>query len=326
MGLPGGACLPLTTVTGCLPGNYEPTRGDRELTDPLYAVCELTTPDTSFEEDLALYGETGAKGIGICEWKLLGHDLDSALRAFERRGVMASSCIGTHVSPLPSDPWFPGPDNPNERIEKMCSSIHQLSSFDPATIVVLTGSGRGRPYADARAIAVEGLREAALFAKGLDVTLSLEPIRRSFGMDLSIVETFAEALDLLDDVGAENLKIMYDAHHLWDSEDILVLTRKHADAIGGVQVSDWRSPTRSSQDRVLPGDGVIDLPSIFEALIDGGFDGWYDLEVFSDDGRNGNEFSDSLWKLPPRTLLERGRLNFLRCWGLVKRGREGDDC
>ena len=41
-----------------------------------------------------------------------------------------------------------------------------------------------------------------------------------------------------------------------------------------------RNPTRSWKDRVLPGDGVIDLPAILGALEAGGFDGWFDMEIF----------------------------------------------
>jgi hypothetical protein len=36
--------------------------------------------------------------------------------------------------------------------------------------------------------------------------------------------------------------------------------------------------------------------------------------VFSDDGRFGNDYADSLWKLPPRELLEGGVAGFARAW------------
>jgi sugar phosphate isomerase/epimerase len=54
-------------------------------------------------------------------------------------------------------------------------------------------------------------------------------------------------------------------------------------------------------DRVLPGQGEIDLYSIFEALEDGGFRGWYDLEVFS-----GLDLPDSIWKRPTREWVKDG--------------------
>ena len=40
------------------------------------------------------------------------------------------------------------------------------------------------------------------------------------------------------------------------------------------------------------------------------FHEWLIVEVFSDDGTFGNAFEDSLWRLPPRELAERGRARF----------------
>jgi sugar phosphate isomerase/epimerase len=54
---------------------------------------------------------------------------------------------------------------------------------------------------------------------------------------------------------------------------------------------------------------VIDLPRILGALEAGGFDGWYDLEIFS-----AETYPDSLLALDPAELTRRGRAGFLRAW------------
>jgi sugar phosphate isomerase/epimerase len=79
-------------------------------------------------------------------------------------------------------------------------------------------------------------------------------------------------------------------------------------------VNDFREPTRSWCDRVLPGDGVADLPAILGALDAAGWDGFYDLEIFSDDGTFGNAFADSLWQMPAPELARRGREALERAW------------
>jgi sugar phosphate isomerase/epimerase len=61
---------------------------------------------------------------------------------------------------------------------------------------------------------------------------------------------------------------------------------------------------------VLPGDGVVDLGPILDAVERTGWTGCYDLEVFSDDGTFGHDFEDSLWRLPPLELAQRGRARF----------------
>ncbi len=133
-------------------------------------------------------------------------------------------------------------------------------------------------------------------------------MRTSHHDKLSFIHSLPEMLSLIDDVG-DSLKITYDVWHLWDSEDVLPLTRKHGAAIVGVQISDYRQPTRVDEDRLLPGQGVIDLSRMFGTLEAGGYTGWYDLEVFSD-----LVLPDSIWKRPPYEWIEEGRQGFLSAW------------
>ena len=81
-----------------------------------------------------------------------------------------------------------------------------------------------------------------------------------------------------------------------------------------MHVGDWREPTRGWADRVLPGDGAADLPAILGALDAAGWAGYYDLEIFSDDGAFGSGYPDSLWALDAGELARRGREAFVRCW------------
>ena len=75
-----------------------------------------------------------------------------------------------------------------------------------------------------------------------------------------------------------------------------------------------REPTRGWCDRALPGEGRADLPGILAALVESGYRGWYDLEIFSDDGRYGTAYPDSLWGPPHEEMLGRARRSFDRAW------------
>jgi len=81
-----------------------------------------------------------------------------------------------------------------------------------------------------------------------------------------------------------------------------------------VHVNDHRDPTRSWVDRALPGEGDGGVAAILGALERAGWRGYYDLEIFSDDGTFGSAFPDSLWALDPLELARRGRESFARCW------------
>jgi sugar phosphate isomerase/epimerase len=108
--------------------------------------------------------------------------------------------------------------------------------------------------------------------------------------------------------------VVLDVWHAWDDPRLLSDINRYTSRLIGVQVNDHREPTRSWADRVLPGDGTIDLPPIFRALDEGGFDGWYDLEIFSDDGRFGNAYPDSIATQDPEDVTRRGLAGFRRAW------------
>ena len=276
---------------------------------PRFSVCEFTSPHTTFEEDLDLLCRHGVEGVGICELKLRAGEEAKQLDALHARGLRAAICIPENIGPLPCEPVFPGPVVIEDRVKAMCESVERLAPFRPDSIVVITGSAAGRGVGDARQAAVDGLRCVADRAADLGVRLSIEPLRADVGLDVSFVSTIPETLDLIDEIDRPNIDIAYDVYHLWDTPDVLDLTRRHAQRFAGVHVCDWREPPRTFGDRLFPGDGTIDLPAMFGALEDGGFTGWYDLEIFSDES-----LPDSLWKLPPEELVGRGKAGFERAW------------
>ena len=65
---------------------------------------------------------------------------------------------------------------------------------------------------------------------------------------------------------------------------------------------------------MLPGDGIADVGALIGALDAAGWDGLYDLEIFSDDGTFGTAYPDSLWNVPAADLARQGRTALLAAW------------
>ena len=261
------------------------------------SICEFTTIGATFEEDLAAYREAGVGGIGICEFKL-GDDTADRARLRES-GLVATHCIPAVPSILPL-PLMEGPNEPGERVDAICASVRRLAAFDPVCCLCLTGPQGERDAAEARRVVVEGLRQIGEEAAHAGVRMSVEPIQREFADLWSLVSSVSEVVELLDEVGATELGIMFDTWHLWNSETLFEDIERYVRRFAGVHVADWREPTRNTNDRVFPGDGVADLPRILGALERAGYDGWYDVEIFSDP-----ELPDSLWALDPRDAARR---------------------
>jgi sugar phosphate isomerase/epimerase len=240
--------------------------------------------------------------IGIWELKLGGDSLDE----FRSSGLGAATAVPEipSIHPLP---LLPGPEDPRERVDAILASLERLRPFGPTGIVCLTGPGD-------RATVVDGLAEIGATAQRLGLRIALEPFQRDGIENWSIINTLGDAVELIDEVGSPALGIQFDTWHLWNTPDVLDEIAEHAHRFVGVHVNDWREPTRGWADRVLPGDGAADVPSLLGALDRAGWNGYYDLEIFSDNGAFGTAYDDSLWDVPADELARRARERFTWCW------------
>jgi sugar phosphate isomerase/epimerase len=118
-----------------------------------------------------------------------------------------------------------------------------------------------------------------LHARGLRLAIEpVSPIRQ----DLSFVNLAADAFDIVCRVGDPSFGYLFDTYHLWWQRGIESLARDTADRVFCVQVSDHKAVTLRALDRAMPGEGIIPLHRLLRALADGGYDGWWELEVISD--------------------------------------------
>jgi sugar phosphate isomerase/epimerase len=282
------------------------------------------TPGLTFAEDLEAIRAAGAQGIGIAAGEV-GYGLrkltddDADLARFRASGLQAVFCNPTTPSILPrtqrvTGALGQGADDPEIRVDGICRDLARLAPFEPVCCICVPGPIGAYEPEQARELAVAGIKRAARRAADLGMTLAVEPMHSSIHDEFSFLNTIPDAIDLLEQVDEPNTGILLDVWHVWDTDDLLSHIRAHASRIVGVHVDDWRNPTRSWCDRLLPGDGTADLVGILRALHEGGYDGWFELEVLSDDGTFGNEFPDSLWKSDPADLIRTGREQFLAAW------------
>lgn len=129
----------------------------------------------------------------------------------------------------------------------------------------------GVPFEEQWRVLVENLRYASeKFAReGLD--LLVEPIN-TYDIPGFFISSTQEALRLLDEVRAGNLKIQYDVYHMQKMEGNLVETiRGNLDRIGHIQIAD--NPGRHQ-----PGTGEINYRFLLNELDRMGYEGYVGLE------------------------------------------------
>ena len=282
--------------------------------EPRVSVSQITTVRSGFADDLRRYAAAGLDGIGVWESKIPDGGDAEALEAFEASGLESAAAVPLFPSILPL-PLLGGPDDPAERVEAFCRSLERLAAFRPSGVVCLTGTGDGRDADEARSVVVDGLRTIAHEAERLGLRIAVEPYQRESAELWSIASSIPEAVELVEDAGdPPALGIQFDVWHLWNTPSLYDDIATEIDRFAGVHICDIRDPTRGWADRVLPGDGAADLPAILGALDEAGWDGFYDLEIFSDNGAFGSAYPDSLWDLDAAELARRGRDAFFNCW------------
>jgi hydroxypyruvate isomerase len=118
---------------------------------------------------------------------------------------------------------------------------------------------------------LENLGYAAQQFKAAGLRLLIEPINR-FDMPGYYLNSTAQALALLDALGADNALLQYDIYHAQRSEGELAATlQQHLARIGHIQLAD--NPGRHE-----PGTGEINYGFLFAHLDRLGYSGWIGCE------------------------------------------------
>ena len=118
---------------------------------------------------------------------------------------------------------------------------------------------------------VDNLRFAAAELKDAGLRLLVEPLNALDVPGFALCNT-AQALAVLDEVGADNVYLQYDIYHAQRSEGELAATlSRHLSRIGHVQIAD--NPGRHE-----PGSGEINHDFLFGHLERIGYEGWIGCE------------------------------------------------
>lgn len=281
---------------------------------PPFAVSQFTTWHQTFEQDIELYHALGVECIEVCERKLStdpGKARDQ-LAALRDKGLRVSS-VQPRVHALFQDSMCPDLLDPDERANRYRATIDLIADAFPGEcipLVAISGNAPGYNFRLAHQTARRIYPDLADYAADRGLRVMFEPLSPILMNADSFVCGLDDAMRLIDDVDRENFGLMLDVWHLWWERSIAQRITDVGDRIFGVHVCDWpHNEPRHVGDRVLPGDGVIDLPSMLGAIEDTGYTGAYCLEIFSIDA-----LPDSLWRAEPAGVIRRGRDGFNKAW------------
>ena len=147
------------------------------------------------------------------------------------------------------------------------------------------------------------LKEVAVFARDLGITLGIEAINR---YETFLINTCDQALRLKDLIDEPNVKVHLDAYHMNIEEDNFYDPTKKA-------VPDLCHFHLSESHRGTPGTGTVDWDQIYKALADGNYRGLVGLESFEEVADNMRAATCMWRKLAPSSdVLLRDGLAYLK--------------
>ncbi|MBU1822165.1 MAG: sugar phosphate isomerase/epimerase [Bacteroidetes bacterium] len=125
------------------------------------------------------------------------------------------------------------------------------------------------PRAEAENLFIELAQELCDYAAPRRVTLILEPVNR---YEIDFVNSVEEGVELMRKVDRPNMMLMPDVFHMnIEDRSLGPELARHIAYVKYIHLAD--------SNRLAPGQGHLDFPAIFEALLGAGYDGWVSAEI-----------------------------------------------
>jgi sugar phosphate isomerase/epimerase len=169
-----------------------------------------------------------------------------------------------------------------ERIEDNLRAVDEAAELGAGVLVLVAGPAPDRDLEAARSMVFDGIAEVAAYAAERGVRLAIEPLHPMFAGDRSVVVTLAQANTLAQRLASPAVGVAVDVYHVWWDPVVYSEIARAGRSILGLHLSDWLVPPPDHLlGRGMPGDGVIELRKLREAVDAAGYDGPIEVEIFN---------------------------------------------
>jgi sugar phosphate isomerase/epimerase len=234
----------------------------------------------------------GIRGISPWRDQIAQMGLNQARKSIRENGLTVTGlCRGGFFT---AKDWR---DDNRRAIEE----AHELGA--QCLVLVVGGLAAGsKDLASARQQVKDGIAAILPEARAAGVPLAIEPLHPMQAAERACVNTLEQALDMCDALG-EGIGVAVDVYHVWWDPKLQSQIERAGKRILAYHICDWLVPTRDLlNDRGMMGDGVIDLPLIRSWVEAAGYQGFQEVEIFSE---------LDWWRRDPdevlRTCVERAR-------------------
>lgn len=242
-------------------------------------IHTITTKPLNFEDACANYSNAGIKGITI--WR----DAIQDLQPTEVKSILQKNNL--EIVSYCRGGFFPHTSE-SKRIEAIDDNkrmIEEAASIGAPMVVLVCGAAPDQSLDASRQQIKEGIIACLPLAEKCSVKLAIEPLHPMYADNRSAINTLEQANDMVEAIQSPFLGVAVDVYHLWwdphlKREIERCGAHKHLFAY---HISDWKTPTTHMLlDRGLMGEGCINLKEIRSWVENAGFEGYHEVEIFSE--------------------------------------------
>jgi sugar phosphate isomerase/epimerase len=241
-------------------------------------IHTITTKPWDIETAILKYASAGVKGITLWRQWLENRDPYKVGQDIIKSGMVpVSLCRGG---------FFPALELPDRQkaIDDNRRAIEEAAALGTPVIVLVCGADPGQSLEESRRHIFEGIAAMLPDCEDKNIRLAIEPLHPMYADSRSAINTLKQANDLCDDLDHPLVGVAVDVYHLWWDPDLQKEIRRCGESgyLWAFHVCDWRTPTVDMlNDRGLMGEGCIDIPQIREWVENAGFEGFNEVEIFS---------------------------------------------
>lgn len=252
-----------------------------ESMNDLRKLCihTITTKPLNFEDACAAYSSAGIKGITIWRDAVRQLEPSKVKSIIEKHNLTTVSyCRGGFFPQISEKKRF-------EAIEDNRQMIAEATSIGAPMIVLVCGADPGQSLETSRQQIFEGITACLPLAEENNIKLAIEPLHPMYADSRSAINTLEQANTLAEKINSPNVGVAVDVYHLWWDPQL----KNEIERCGknnhlfAYHICDWKTPTNHMLlDRGLMGEGCINLKEIRTWMENAGFDGFHEVEIFSE--------------------------------------------
>ncbi|QRR03565.1 sugar phosphate isomerase/epimerase family protein [Dyadobacter sandarakinus] len=242
-------------------------------------IHTITTKPWALPEAVEKYAAAGIKGVSVWTNAIEGLGPKRAGELIREAGLEIVSYVRGGFFPHSSSAGRA------QAIEQNKKLLEEAAALSAPMIVLVCGASPDQSMQQSREQIREGIEAILPLAEKLNVKLAIEPLHPMYAADRSAINTLAQANDMAEHFRSTYLGVAVDVYHLWWDGDLeKEIARCGANRnLFAYHVCDWKVKTLDFlNDRGLMGEGCIDLKKIRGWVEAAGFNGFCEVEIFSD--------------------------------------------